>query len=164
MGALAKRVLDALDAHPDLDLGIQHLLIDVRAALLTRSARPPEPYTFVASNGITFEPRNDGKLGGPNPGTPGWKEAVIELFEYDRHDQIVTWRWPQDPCIVVIRNETTLTKGSRWAYAYDIRRIGKGSWYCADTSRKPKPGEDEPMHEATHAYFEAVPLWEGDGR
>lgn len=123
------------------------------------SAPRRAPLVFTASNQMVLTFHNNGLIDGPNPGTPGWVEAMLELFEHDKEDQTVTWRWPEDENVVVIRNETLRDKdGSRWAYAYDIRSIGTGNWYCSDWSKEGTREHDNPMHTATHAYYRAVPL------
>lgn len=120
---------------------------------------PVPAYVFTASNGIALSCSLNGGIGGPNPGVDGWAVAMLELFDTDRVAQAYTWRWPEDPHLVVIRNETLRDgKSKRWVHAYDERTIAEGhSWYCADTS-KVDPERNEDMHLAAHAYFQAVPL------
>lgn len=119
-----------------------------------------EPRTFIASNGLAFMLCNDGKDGGPNPGTPGWGTALLELIESDREDQLFTWRWPEDENYVVMRNEKPELDqdGHRWVYCWNIEwleeKSGK-SWYCSDHSA-PAPGGEFSAHAASHAYFDSV--------
>lgn len=154
------------DAKKAFKLALAELAeIDAPVADLETPAEPTPltthqaPLVFTASNQMVLTFHNNGLVDGPNPGTPGWVKAMLELFEHDKEAQSVTWRWPEDENVVVIRNETLRDKsGSRWAYAYDIRSIGTGNWYCSDWSKEGTREHDNPMHTATHAYFRAVPL------
>lgn len=119
---------------------------------------PLPPHNFTAINGIELFASNNGKISGPNPGTEGWPDAVAEFLYSDRNDWLFTWRFPQNDHLVVIRNETLRDKdGSRWVHVYDDRIIAGHSWYCSDQSTV-DPQNNNPLHLAAHAYFQAVPM------
>lgn len=167
---LDERLLEALrspmsDKARDLLVGIR---TDIAGAELDDDRRWRFPWTFTASNGIELTLNGDGCVRGPNPGRPGWAEAVLEMLAADSAER-ATWRWTVDGHFIVIRSQMPHLDecGQRWAHCFDTRLLAKKladpnyaggvSWYCSDWSAPPEPDEIS-AHAATHAYFDVVPI------
>lgn len=163
--------LRAMLRHPMSDKARELLVglrTDIAEAHLDDDRRARFPWSFTATNGMSFTLVGDGTLDGPNPGRPGWASAVLEMLAYDA-DQTATWRWPVDEHFVVIRSQMPHLddRGMRWAYCFDTRLLareaadpgyaGGVSTYCSDWSAPPESGEVS-AHAAAHAYFGSVPI------
>lgn len=101
-----------------------------------------------------------GVVKGRHYGSEEYYRFLKEFLEAAGDDFV--WRWPEKPSIVVIRSEEIRGLGEeRWAAAYDLATLveSPGSWYCSDFS---DPQSSVLTHQATHAYFRAVPAPELD--
>lgn len=121
---------------------------------------------FTASNGVEIVRKGDEdtyqawNIGNANRVlfAPHEFEALREFFLHERDQELGRWRWPEDQNVVVVPDRSNFYgDGKRWASVYDERRMGRNSWYCADTSSKGVRG-DQPMHDAAHDYFAAHPV------
>jgi len=121
---------------------------------------------FTASNGVRIRVDLEGdyrfggtarsadyivRRGGAN------EQALREFFQAEADERLGRWRWPENPNVVVVPDlDRYHDDGKRWVAVYDETKMGRSSWYCADSSERGVRGS-QPLHDAAWAYFDAHP-------